>query len=87
MGESGLPGFVSETYFGILGPAGMPKNLVTRINAETVKYLKTEEVRQKYLQNGAEPMPTTPDEFQKIQLSEYGRVRKVIQDIGLKPQY
>ena len=87
MGEAGLPGFVSETYFGILGPAGMPKNIVSKINAETVKFLNTEEIRQRYLVNGAEPMPTTPDGFYKIQLAEYARVKKVIQDIGLKPQF
>jgi tripartite-type tricarboxylate transporter receptor subunit TctC len=87
MAESGLPGFASETYFGILGPPGMPKAIVTRINADSVKYLATEEMRSRYQQNGAEPMPTTPDEFHKIQAAEFARVRKVIQDIGLKPQF
>jgi tripartite-type tricarboxylate transporter receptor subunit TctC len=87
MGESGLPGFTSETYFGLLGPAGMPKNLVTVINAETVKFLKTDEARQRYQQNGADPMPSTPEEFYKIQTAEYARVKKVIQDIGIKPQF
>ena len=65
----------------------MPKNIVAKINAETVRFLNTEEMRQRYLTNGAEPMPTTPDGFYKIQLAEYGRVKKVIQDIGLKPQF
>jgi len=87
MGESGLPGFTSETYFGLLGPAGMPKNLVTAINAETVKFLKTDEARQRYQQNGADPMPSTPEEFYKIQTAEYARVKKVVQDIGIKPQF
>ena len=87
MAEAGLPGFVSETYFGILGPAAMPKNIIAKINAETVRFLNTEDMRQRYLTNGAEPMPTTPDGFYKIQLAEYARVKKVIQDIGLKPQF
>src|SRR6185503_11786688 len=39
MGESGLSGFVSETYFGLLGPARMPKPVVAKINTDTVKYL------------------------------------------------
>ena len=87
MAEAGLPGFVSETYFGILGPAGIPKAIVTKINAETVKYLNTEEMRQRYLTNGADPMPTTPDGFEKVQRAEYERVKKVIHEIGLKPQF
>ena len=87
MSEAGLAGFTSETYFGLLGPAGMPKNLVTLINADSVKFLKTDEARQRYQQNGADPMPSSPAEFEKIQSSEFGRVKKVIQDIGLKPQF
>ena len=87
MGEAGLPGFASETYFGILGPAGVPKSIVSRINTETVRHLRTDDVRNRYQQNGAEPIPGTPEDFHKIQLSEYARVKKVIQDIGLKPQF
>lgn len=87
MAESGLPGFVSETYFGLLGPAGMPKNIVTQINADSVKYLKTDDVRSRYQQNGADPMPGTPAEFEKIQRNEFVRVKRVIQDIDLKPQF
>jgi tripartite-type tricarboxylate transporter receptor subunit TctC len=85
MAEAGMPGFVSETYFGLLGPAGVPKPVVGKINGEMVRILKTEDVRNRYLQNGAEPAPTSPDGFQKVQLSEQARVRKVIRDIGLKP--
>jgi tripartite-type tricarboxylate transporter receptor subunit TctC len=87
MGESGLPGFVSETYFGLLGPAGMPKSIITQVNADAVKYLKTDEMRQRYQQNGADPMPGTPAEFEKIQRNEFVRVKRVIQDIDLKPQF
>jgi tripartite-type tricarboxylate transporter receptor subunit TctC len=87
MAEAGMPGFISETYFGLLGPAGIPKPVVGRINAEMVKIRKTEAVRNRYLQNGAEPAPTSPEGFQKVQLAEQARVRKVISDIGLKPQF
>lgn len=87
MAESGLSGFVSETYFGLLGPAGMPKSLITQVNTDTVKFLKTDDVRQRYQQNGADPMPTTPAEFEKVQRNEFVRVKRVIQDIDLKPQF
>jgi tripartite-type tricarboxylate transporter receptor subunit TctC len=87
MSEAGLPGFISETYFGLLGPAAMPKHVVTKINTDLVKYLNSEDLRQRYLANGAEPMPTSPDGFHKVQRTEYERVKKVIGEIGLKPQF
>jgi tripartite-type tricarboxylate transporter receptor subunit TctC len=87
MSEAGIPGFVSETYFGLLGPAKMPKNIVAKINSESVKILKTEDVRTRYLQNGAEPAPSTPEGFLKVQQEEYLRVKKIVQDIGIKPQF
>ena len=87
MSESGIPGFVSETYFGLLGPADIPKPIVARINAESVRLLKTDEIRNRYQQNGAEPAPSTPEGFYKVQEAEYSRVKKIVQDIGLKPQF
>ena len=87
MSEAGLPGFVSETYFGLLGPAGMPKQIIARINAETVKQLKTEDLKTRFQNGGADAASSTPEEFYKIQLAEQARVKKIIQEIGLKPVF
>ncbi len=87
MSEAGLPGFVSETYFGLLGPAGMPKQIITRINAETVKQLKTEDLKTRFQNGGADAASSTPEEFYKIQQAEQARVKRIIQDIGLKPVF
>lgn len=84
--ESALPGFTSETYFGLLGPAALPKNLIAQINAVAVKLLKTEDVKNRYLQQGAESTPGTPDEFLKVQRAEFQRVAKIVKEIGIKPQ-
>ena len=84
--ESALPGFTSETYFGLLGPAALPKNLIAQINAVAVKLLRTEDVKNRYLQQGAESTPGTPDEFLKVQRAEFQRVAKVVKEIGIKPQ-
>jgi tripartite-type tricarboxylate transporter receptor subunit TctC len=86
MSEAGLSGFVSETYFGLLGPTGMPKRIIARINAETVKQLKTEALKTRFQNGGADAASSTPDEFYKIQQAEQERVKKIIADIGLKPQ-
>jgi tripartite-type tricarboxylate transporter receptor subunit TctC len=87
MSESGMPGFVSESYFGLMGPKNMPAALVARINADSVKFLKTDEIRTRYQQNGADPAPSTPEQFYKVMAEEQARVKKIIRDIGLKPQY
>jgi tripartite-type tricarboxylate transporter receptor subunit TctC len=87
MSESGMPGFVSESYFGLVGPRGMTPALVAKINGEAVRFLKTDELRNRYQQNGAEPAPSTPDQFNKLMQDEQARVKKIIADIGLKPQF
>jgi tripartite-type tricarboxylate transporter receptor subunit TctC len=87
MSEAGMPGFVSESYFGLVGPRNLPQATVTKINADAVKFLKTDEIRTRYQQGGAEPSPSTPAEFQKLMADEQQRVRTIIRNIGLKPQF
>jgi tripartite-type tricarboxylate transporter receptor subunit TctC len=87
MSEAGMPGFVSESYFGLMGPRNLPPALVAKINSDSVKFLKSDEIRIRYQQNGADPAPTTPAQFYKVMAEEQVRVKKIIQDIGLKPQF
>ncbi len=87
MSEAGLPGFVSETYFGLLGPIALPKKLVAQINAVTVKQLNSEDVKTRFQNGGADAASSTPEGFYKIQQAELERVRKVIKDIGITPQF
>ena len=87
MSEAGLKGFVSETYFGLLGPARIQKTVIARINAETVKQLNSDEVKTRFQNGGAVATSSTPEGFYKVQVGEQVRVKKIIQDIGLKPQF
>jgi tripartite-type tricarboxylate transporter receptor subunit TctC len=87
MAEAGLPGFVSESYFGLVGPRAMPPALVKRINADAVRYLRTDEMKTRYQQNGADPAPSTPEQFQQLMHEEQARVKKVIRDLNIKPQF
>lgn len=87
MSDSGMPGFVSESYFGLVGPRALPAALVAKINGDAVKFLKTDEMRTRYQQNGADPAPSTPEQFNKVMQEEQTRVKKIIRDIGLKPQF
>ena len=86
MSEAGMSGFVSETYFGLLGPAALPKATIARINADTVRLLGTEDMKTRFQSGGAEPASSTPEGFRKIQQEEFRRVEKIVKEIGIKPQ-
>jgi tripartite-type tricarboxylate transporter receptor subunit TctC len=86
LAESAMPGFTSETYFGLLGPAAMPKNIIAQVNSDSVKLLKTDDLRGRFQQQGAEATPSTPEEFLRIQRAEYERVAKIVKELGIKPQ-
>ena len=87
MAEAGLKGFVSETYFGLLGPASINRKIITKINADTVKQLGTDDLKTRFQNGGAVAASSTPEGFYKIQVEEQVRVKKIIQDIGIKPQF
>ncbi|MDP1717338.1 MAG: tripartite tricarboxylate transporter substrate-binding protein, partial [Burkholderiales bacterium] len=83
--ESGFPQYQSESWFGIIAPAGMPKPFVTRLNSDMVKILKEADTRERFEKQGAEPAYGTPEQFQKMQADEYSRLAKLIKEIGMKP--
>jgi tripartite-type tricarboxylate transporter receptor subunit TctC len=87
MTEAGLKGFVSETYFGLLGPAGIPKKIVAKVNTDSVKHLASDDLKARFQNGGAIASSSTPEGFHKIQVAEQVRVKKIIQDIGLKPMF
>lgn len=83
--ESGFPQYQSESWFGIIAPAGMPKRFVARLNSDIVKILKENDTRERFEKQGAEPAYGTPEQFQKMQADEYTRLAKLIKEIGMKP--
>jgi tripartite-type tricarboxylate transporter receptor subunit TctC len=87
MTEAGLKGFTSETYFGLLGPAAIPRKIVTKVNADSVKLINSDDVKTRFQNGGAIAASSTPEGFQKIQASEQVRVGKIIKDIGIKPMF
>jgi len=87
MSEAGLPGFESATYFGLLGPNGMPPKIIARINSETVKQLNTDDLKTRFQNGGADAATSTPEGFYRIQQAENERVKKIIKDIDLKPLF
>jgi len=84
--EAGFPEYQSVSWFGLIGPRALSKQLVARINADTVKVLNEPEIRKKISLQGAEAAPTTPAEFDKMQRDEYAELGALIKEIGMKAQ-
>ena len=82
--EQGLPGFDSGSWFGLFAPVGTPPVIIARLNAEVVKILNTPEVRERMLQQGAEPAPGTPAQFTQLIRDDTVRWAKVIKASGAK---
>ncbi len=84
--EAGFPEYVSVSWFGLIGPRGMSKRVVTRINADTLRVLNEPATRQKFEQQGAEPGSGTPEDFAKLQRDEYAELGALIKEIGMQAQ-
>jgi tripartite-type tricarboxylate transporter receptor subunit TctC len=84
--ESGLPGFDAVLSYGLVAPAGTPQPIIERLNKELRAALATDEVKKRLHQEGAEPMPTTPEEHAAVIDREETKWSALIKSIGLKPE-
>jgi tripartite-type tricarboxylate transporter receptor subunit TctC len=82
--ELGYPDFEASSWFGLLGPAGMPREIAMKIQAEVVRVLKIPEIRDKLIQQGVDPVGSTPDEFAAYIKSETEKWAKVVKMAGAK---
>lgn len=64
--ESGLPGYRWDFWYGMLAPAKTPRPLIARLNGEITRILGLPDVRQRWSALGAEPAPSTPEQFDKL---------------------
>ena len=84
MSEAGMPGFESQQWFALFGPAAMPRDVVTRLNAEVIRWRDTPEVRTRLFAEGAEPGSLTLDQFATFLRTDAARWQKVIKTSGAK---
>ncbi|MEO8023622.1 tripartite tricarboxylate transporter substrate binding protein [Polaromonas sp.] len=80
--ESGYKGFEAVTWFGVLGPAKLPKDITARLNIEINKALRTPELRKKLGDQGADVAGSTPEQFGKLVRDEIARWGKVVKESG-----
>jgi tripartite-type tricarboxylate transporter receptor subunit TctC len=84
--ESGLPGFESWVYFGVLGPAGTPRAVVERVNAEMNRIIADPTIQERFRSLGFESNGGTPAEFAAVMASESAKWAQVIRDANVKAE-
>ena len=84
LSETGVPGFDIYTWWGFMAPAGTPKEIIVKWNTEVTRILNTPEMKAFFAQQGAEPAPTTPEQFEALIKSEITKYAKIIKESGAK---
>ena len=84
--ESGYPDFDVVSWWGILTPAAVPKEIITRLHAEIAKVLALPEIRTKFADQGADVATDTPEQFAAYIKSEIAKWGKLIKELGVKSE-
>lgn len=82
--EVGYKGFEAVTWFGVLGPAGLPKDVVEKVNAEVNKALGAEDVKKKLEDQGVDIAGSTPEAFGKLVRDDIAKWGRIVKDSGAK---
>ncbi len=82
--ESGVPGYDTFDWQGIVAPRGVPRAIVDRLNQEYAKIMRSRDVSERLLKDGIVSSPTTPDEFGAFIAHEIDAVRKIVAQAGIK---
>ena len=85
--EEGLPAAQSDGWFGLLGPAGVPRRITSQLAGDVKKIISQPRIRESFEKMGADAaVDSGPDVYEKLMKSEYDRYVKLIKDVGLTPQ-
>ena len=82
--ESGLPGFETGSYQGLLAPAGTPREIVTKLNAEVARILNTPDMKEMLAKQGTEVRAGAPEALGAFIVNEKARWAKVVKEAGIK---
>jgi len=84
MAEAGVPGFEGYSWLAIVMPAGVPKEIVTKMQDEVLRIIELPDVKEKMLAGGLEPLPLTAPQVAELFRTEMAKWGKVIKQAGLK---
>lgn len=84
--ESGMPQFISSAWFAMVGPKGMPKAIVDKLNEHVVAAVKDPATNKRLIDAGIDPATSTPEELRKYISTEVVKWRDIIEKAGIKPE-
>src|SRR5258708_5271641 len=79
-----LPGFEFVGWYGVIGPAGLPAPIVTRLHDEFLRVLNRPDVRERIVADGSEPVGSSPEEFRQFMLADLAKCAKLVKESGAK---
>ncbi|MFM9991186.1 MAG: Bug family tripartite tricarboxylate transporter substrate binding protein [Burkholderiaceae bacterium] len=82
--ESGIPGFEAVSWGGVMGPAGLPSDIVKRLNTEIIRILKMPDIAEKMTSLGADIVGSSPEEFDKYLRAEIAKWGKVARENNIR---
>ncbi len=84
--EAGLSGYSATTWYGLYAPKGTPTEIINKINRATLEVLQNEELRDRLIQRGFEPIGNSPKDFAVFISSEIAKWAKVVRLAGIEPE-
>jgi tripartite-type tricarboxylate transporter receptor subunit TctC len=84
--EAGVPGYEVTSWFGVLVPAGTAREIIAKLNSELARALRAPDVRERLATDGAEPSPSTPEQFGAYIKTEIEKWTKVIRNANIAPE-
>ena len=82
LAESGFPDFSFATWQAVVGPAGMPRDVVHRLNAEIVKAMANPQMKERFLSFGTDAETSTPEALGALLRQEVAKIRKIAVSVG-----
>jgi tripartite-type tricarboxylate transporter receptor subunit TctC len=84
--EAGVPGYEVTVWFGLVAPAGTPREVIQKLNSEVLRILAMPDVRERFLAQGVEPVGSTPEQFADHIRAQMTKWAKVVADAGVKAE-
>jgi tripartite-type tricarboxylate transporter receptor subunit TctC len=86
MQEAGLAGYELTSWFGVMGPSNLPREVIDRLNGAVVRAIAQKDVQEKFVAGGSEPEASTPEQFAQLIRDDVAKFARVVKAAGIVPQ-
>jgi tripartite-type tricarboxylate transporter receptor subunit TctC len=84
LSEVGFPGFVEDVWFGVWGPAGLPRSMVEKINAETNRWLASAPIVKRMDEGAHTSLAGTPEDFYRYWMEDRANWQAIVRETGIR---